>query len=248
MHLVFKIYNLTFDILFGSWIFFVFCLPLSRGYIRSWTSTAVVISILFSLFLLCTCLTFVVGVPGVAPCDRLWSCEVSKGTGEGSWIGGWGSTSYPPSDKGSSASSPCVAWCPRCIWTRCTGTSAGGSISSPGWLCLVSDIRCSICYPFIGIFWSRRLVGWSRWCVILGALFMDSINFYDRVTWRVESNNLVVIESWLILGNVIPSSNRFCMSLKVRHVMVKHCSQVILIEEGDNFWLVLLVSYQTNPC
>ena len=88
MHLVFKIYNLTFDVLFGSWIFFVFGLPLSRGYARSWTSTAVVVSIPFSLFLLCTSLTLKVGVPGVAPCDRFWSCEVSEGTGEGSWVSG----------------------------------------------------------------------------------------------------------------------------------------------------------------
>ena len=81
MQLVFNINYPTFDILIGGRIL-LFILPLPVGLTRRWTSTAVVFGIFIPLLFLSTCLTFVVGVPGITSCNRAWSSESVR-----AWVG-----------------------------------------------------------------------------------------------------------------------------------------------------------------
>ena len=142
MYLIFKIDYLTFDIL-GSRIFFVgFGFPLSRVVTRGWTPTAVVFSIFFPLFFLSTCLTSVIGIPGITSSDRAWGSESIC-----CWAG-WGLTSSSTSYKGTSSPTPCVARCPGSFWAGCTGTRAWGSVC-PLWR-FISDVNSSVSYLSLG--------------------------------------------------------------------------------------------------
>ena len=178
MQLVFNINYPTLNILIGGRIL-LFILPLPVSLAWRWTSTAVVFSILFPLFFLSTSLTFVVGVPGITSSNRAWGSESIR-----TWVG-WGSTSSPAPDEGTSSPSPCVAGSPRCIWTRCTGTCTRGSVRPLGCFIFVSDVLCSVSYLFIRILGSWWRISWSGWRIVKRALFVNLIDFNDGVTWRI---------------------------------------------------------------
>ena len=110
---------------------------------------------------------------------------------------------------------------------------------------LVSDVFSSVSYPLFRGFRSRWKINWS-WSVIEGPLFMLLFNHYNWVTLGVKVYYLLLIEVYLVEHNCVPHRGGFCVSLEGCHIMVKHWSFGILVEDRDWFWLIRLVSFQSD--